>query len=179
MVCGVRKRSLAGEVVLAAMLLCGGCQSTPSAAAYHIEGSDLHEMQGSIDGYQEWHETIDLGHGVAESARIEVTSKGNGSLAICGQSFRVYDGHDNGSLFEPTMAHITFVDLDDDGYRDLVLTGLLVDTGEKGLLNLATPFVWTYRYDDGTCRFVPMVPVPDIGMPDELPVYDQTNTPQR
>jgi hypothetical protein len=152
----MRERMVFGIVGLA--LLMQACTSVHhEPEAFHIKQSVLHHPPEGIQGELEWSGDVDLGHGVVEPAIVEVTSKGNGGMTICGQSFRVYDAHNDGEVFEPYMANITFVDVDGDGYRDLVIyVGRRKTEGEeKGVVR---PYLRLLRYRSQSGRFEPFLP---------------------
>ena len=75
---------------------------------------------------------IVLASGVKMTATIEMSNKGNGSLRIGNLILWVVDSHDDGSYFEDMMLNIDFTDLDGDGIREMVLSGIQCFTDEKG-----------------------------------------------
>lgn len=62
---------------------------------------------------------------------FEKTSKGNGVLTIGGLGIRSYDAHRDTMLFEGFLLRHQFIDVNQDGYRDLVLSGIVLLLGEK------------------------------------------------
>jgi len=65
-------------------------------------------------------------------AKIEVSAKGNGSLRIANLDLKVFDGHADGVYYENEMLNVDFSDLDGDGKRELVISGIVCFTGDKG-----------------------------------------------
>jgi hypothetical protein len=65
-------------------------------------------------------------------AKIEVSAKHNGSRRIANLDLKVFDGHDDGAYYENEMLNIDFSDIDGDGKRELVISGIVCFTGEKG-----------------------------------------------
>ena len=105
-----------------------------------------------MPGELEWAGKVDIGDNLAEPARIEVTNKGNGFLEMCGQEFRVYDDHDDGVVFDPPFVRVTFLDIDNDGFRDLLICGMVRTTdGSDG--RCGGRFLQAYRSDIEVRRF--------------------------
>jgi len=138
---------------LTAIVSMQACTSAPDRSAFHIEREQLHAPRNGMQGELEWTGRIQIGPGIVEPVLIEVTSKGNGFLSICDQSFRVYDSHDDGIVLDPPFMHITFVDLNGDRFRDLVLLGARRSTENSDTASQ----VHVFRYDPKTRRFVPLV----------------------
>jgi hypothetical protein len=53
-------------------------------------------------------------------------------LEISNLKLHVFDSHDNGAFYEDGLLNIEFADLDGDGKRELVISGLVCFTDEKG-----------------------------------------------
>ncbi len=69
---------------------------------------------------------------VKMSAVIEVTAKGNGRMRIGNLDLKVFDSHDDGSYYENGLLNIDFTDIDGDGKRELIISGIVCFTDEKG-----------------------------------------------
>jgi hypothetical protein len=130
-----------------------GCGSGASLDAFRIDESMFYQPVGGVYNSQEWVGTVVIGHGVVEPAKIDVTNKANGRLHICGQYFRVYDGSSDLDLFDPYCLHITFVDLDGDGYRDLVLEGERLEQDDDDAPIRRISVLQVFRYDVEAGRF--------------------------
>lgn len=104
--------------------------------------------------YQAWKGEIRLGQDVSFPARLEVNSKGNGLLGICNLNLKVYDDHDDGRLYEGSLLRTVFTDLDEDGFRDLIISGRVLHTHEKsGQTESAEDVVFVYMFKPGTKQF--------------------------
>jgi hypothetical protein len=123
---------------LALLTILAGCASgtNQSEEQQHsvdrvvVDESDL--CPGKMQGEQVWRGRFDVSSATSLPATVEVTSKGNGWLAIANADVRIYDGHDDGNLFEPPMLRVLSRDVNGDGLMDLVVVGNRVHTGEKG-----------------------------------------------
>jgi predicted enzyme involved in methoxymalonyl-ACP biosynthesis len=93
---------------------------------------DLLEQDAEdIPGASSWEDTIEIHKDVLTNARIEVTSKGNGTLEVLNLSLRIYDSHDDTGVYKDQMLLIEFTDLNEDGYLDLMVTGIYHVTPEQ------------------------------------------------
>ncbi len=92
---------------------------------------------------------VDLGRGLVVDATSDITSKGNGTLNILNQSLFIYDAHDEGDVYEHGRLNVAFTDLDDDGYRDMVITGVVLYTYETGddVIADREAVTWVYTYE--------------------------------
>jgi len=91
---------------------------------------------------------IEIGRGVTLRAVVEETAKGNGTLLVGNLRLKIVDEHDDGAVYAGVMPHVEFADFDGDGYRDLVVSGVVEYTDEKGKEILdCESFVFLYRYD--------------------------------
>jgi len=129
------------------------CSADQPQGVIRIDDSMFQPPIDGIYGSEEWTGTIVIGDDRTELAMVEVTSKGNGHLTICSQMFRVYDSHGDLDLFDPSCLDITFVDLNNDGYRDLVLHGEIVESDDEEVFIRRVPVLQVYRFDDNLARF--------------------------
>lgn len=103
-----------------------------SAADITLTQDLLKQEDEGIPGSSAWHGEITLNKDVVTNASMYVTSKGNGGLEILNLSLKVYDAHDDEGLYQDHMLLIEFTDLNEDGYLDLMITGIYLITPEKG-----------------------------------------------
>ena len=109
--------------------------------------SDLVHPAVGMPGELSCEKEITLGRGVKLAAKIEVTAKGNGTLTIGKLKVAVFDDHNDGAFYEDEMLKTDFVDIDGDGFLDLVLSGIICFTDEKGDKVVGREaFVCIYKY---------------------------------
>lgn len=95
-------------------------------------------------------------------AEVAVSPKGNGSLAVSNLELMVYDNHDNGMIYGKEGVSITLTDLDHDGVKEIVISGVLVFTGEKESdPKVYSHFVRGYKYNTSTKKFKEILAVGD------------------
>ncbi|PYK98422.1 MAG: hypothetical protein DME19_12600 [Verrucomicrobia bacterium] len=112
-----------------------------------IAKSDLVHAADGMPGELSCEKEINLGRGVKLAAKIEVTAKGNGTLTIGKLKVAVFDDHNDGAFYEDEMLKTDFVDIDGDGFLDLVLSGIICFTDEKGDKVVSREaFVCIYKY---------------------------------
>jgi hypothetical protein len=105
-------------------------------------------------GEEQYRLNLEIGPDKLLKARIGVTSKGNGTLQIANLKLKVVDCHDDGAHYHRGWAHIDVADIDEDGWKDLVVTGIADYTEEKtGEVFEQEPFTFIYRYDPARAEF--------------------------
>ena len=115
-----------------------------------ISRKDLKPQPEGIPGEQGFKREIVLAPAVAMTATLDVSAKGNGSLRIGNLNLRVVDSNDDGSYYENEMLDIDFTDLDGDGKREMVISGIVCFTNEKGsavLRREAIVFIYKLQVD--------------------------------
>lgn len=129
---------------------------TPSIeVARFITTDDLAHDTDGMPGEKLCLKQIEIGPGISHTMKINLTAKGNGMMHLLNLSIPVYDSHDNGHLFEGFLLNIRFIDLDNDGYKDLVITGTRVSTGEKGnVVSGRDEVLRIFQFDSKEIRFV-------------------------
>ena len=106
--------------------------AAPNSTVERLSRKDLKPLKSEFPGELGLKREIVLASGVKMTATIEMSNKGNGSLRIGNLILWVVDSHDDGSYFEDMMLNIDFTDLDGDGIREMVLSGIQCFTDEKG-----------------------------------------------
>ncbi len=132
------------------LLLVLKAAAVPNTTAERISRKDLEPLKGGMLGEQGFKREIVLAPGVKMAATIEVSTKGNGSLRIGNLNLRAVDSHDDGSYYENEMLDIDFTDLDGDGKREMVISGIVCFTSEKGstvLRREAIVFIYKLQAD--------------------------------
>lgn len=106
--------------------------ATPTNTVQRISRKDLRPAKDGMPEEQELTKEVVIAPTVKFIARIEVSAKGNGSLQIANLNLKVFDDHSDGSYYENEMLSIEFADLDGDGKRELIISGIVCFTGDKG-----------------------------------------------
>lgn len=116
-----------------ALLLTVGCVEMRGEAAPAervIQGAELEVwFNASLQSSAPHQERVDLGGGLEAELALDASTKGNGLLTLLNLRLRVVDQHDDGLLF-PEPLGLGLIDLDRDGYLDVVATGPALLTGE-------------------------------------------------
>jgi hypothetical protein len=104
---------------------------TPSAKGQIVERAKFAADPEGLDGELRYDCAIDVGGGRRVPVSVTVTVRRNGTFKVANLSLRVWDEHDDGQVYEDGLLHVEFVDVTGDGFRDLVITGIVRHTGEK------------------------------------------------
>jgi len=105
--------------------------TSASVAAQVIRLEEFKPAKDRMPGEQRYERQIEIGHGIKLNARVDVTVRRNGTLRIANLKLRVLKEYDDGSVYVGGLLHVEFLDLTDDGFKDLVITGTVAHTGEK------------------------------------------------
>ena len=97
-----------------------------------IRRSDLKPAKHGMPGEEEVTKEVVVAPNVKLVAKIEVSAKGNGSLRMANLDLKIFDDHDDGIYYENEMLYIDFSDIDGDGNRELLISGIVCFTDEKG-----------------------------------------------
>lgn len=84
-----------------------------------------------MQGEMRYDRTVEVGRGVPLPVTIQVTARRNGTLKAANLSLRVLDEYNDGEVYEGGLLHVEFVDVTGDGFKDLIVTGIYVHTGDK------------------------------------------------
>ena len=106
--------------------------AAPSDTAGRISPKDLKPARDCLPEELELTREVIIARNIKLVAKIEVSAKGNGSLRIANLDLKVFDGHADGVYYENEMLNVDFSDLDGDGKRELVISGIVCFTGDKG-----------------------------------------------
>lgn len=92
---------------------------------------------------------IDFGLGLQIPIDFGITSKGNGGFSLPGLFLiRVYDRHDDGSYFKSGLLQNELLDIDEDGYKEILLWGVAIKTDENSERIIGEiPVVAIIKYD--------------------------------
>ncbi len=64
-------------------------------------------------------------------ARLEGTTKGNGTILIHNLLIRIFDQHDDGIIYKNGTLSLTTKDVTGNNIKEIILNGIVVYTGEK------------------------------------------------
>src|SRR5947209_2083767 len=96
-----------------------------------VDRRDFYHEPNSVQGELRYEKNIHVGGDVDAKVTIDVTAKGNGLMRVLNLTLKVFDTCDDGQVYVDGLLHVEFVDLKGTGYKDLVITGTVVHTGEK------------------------------------------------
>ena len=94
-----------------------------------IKKEDLKYSKETGDLYLE--KKIKISDTVETTIMLELTSKGNGLLQILGETLHIYDSHNDQAFYENGMLLVSFIDLDKNGFKDLLISGTVCYTSEE------------------------------------------------
>jgi hypothetical protein len=106
--------------------------AAPSDKVERISRKDLKPAKDGMPEEEALTREVIIAPNIKFVAKIEVSAKHNGSRRIANLDLKVFDGHDDGAYYENEMLNIDFSDIDGDGKRELVISGIVCFTGEKG-----------------------------------------------
>ena len=75
---------------------------------------------------------LNIGHGINVSYEFEITSKGNGAIVLPGILLRLYDNHNDLSYFKHGLLNNEVIDINSDGYKDILLWGTALTFDDDG-----------------------------------------------
>ena len=88
-------------------------------------------------------------------ANITKTARGNGHLEIGKLKLKIIDNYDDGAKYMDCSLHIDFEDLNDDGFNDMIVSGIVCYTHEKqDVVVKHENCVFIYMYSPSTDKFV-------------------------
>ena len=102
-----------------------------AAPSDRLERKELRPSKEGMPGEESIHREVDFGKKVKLKASIEVTAKGNGALRLGNLNLKVFDSHDDGVVYENELLTIDIADLDGDGARELIVSGIVVFTEDE------------------------------------------------
>ena len=105
--------------------------SCHEAAAQVIRLHDFEPQKDGMPGEEHWARRIKVGPGVTFPATVNVTARRNGMLEFANLKLRILKEYDDGMVYVGGLLHVEFIDISGDGYKDLVVTGTVIHTGEK------------------------------------------------
>ena len=112
-----------------AMLLLMALSRYSFAQTIHI--GDFKPDVNGMPGEQRYEKSIEVGTEADITAVVDVTARGNGILAFANLKLKVLDEHDDGLIYVGGLLYVEFVDVSEDGFKDVVITGTIANTGEK------------------------------------------------
>ena len=110
-------------------LLLGVLTSCGWAQVIRLE--EFKPAKDGMPGEREYRNKIEIGPGVQLDVTVDVTARGNGALRVANLNLRVLDEYDDGAVYVGGLLHVEFLDITGDGFKDLVIMGTVIHTGEK------------------------------------------------
>jgi len=74
---------------------------------------------------------LTLSKSITVPVTYDTTKKGNGTIAISNLVLRIFDQHDDGTVYQNDFLQLATKDLNSDGISELIFTGILKHTGDK------------------------------------------------
>lgn len=107
--------------------------------------------------------SVQVSYSLKVIGNFSITSKGNGVLQVPGVNIRLYDGHDDGVVFDSFLLNNELVDVDGDGFKDIVLWGTSILYDDKDDKEIGRrPVLSIFRFDPKTKKFINTVPSQDV-----------------
>ena len=98
---------------------------------------------------------VKIGLNKIVKANITKTARGNGHLEIGKLKLKIIDNYDDGAKYMDGSVHIDFEDLNDDGFNDMIISGIVCYTHEKqDIVVKHEDCVFIYMYSPSTDTFV-------------------------
>lgn len=119
-------------VLLSVSFLVLMCQVAKGDTTNRISRNELKPLEDGTPGELGLRKELVLATNLKMTAAIKVTTKGNGRMRIGNLNLKVYDSHDDGSYYENGLLSIDIPDINGDGTCELVISGIVCFTDEKG-----------------------------------------------
>jgi hypothetical protein len=114
------------------VLLSTGLIATSNSFSQVVERSEFVQPKDGISGSLRYMKSIQVSSKIAIDATLNVTAKGNGILDFANLHLKVFDDYHDEQVFDHEgLLHVEFVDVDGDGFKDLVISGIVRHMGEK------------------------------------------------
>ena len=127
---------------------------TRGASGQAIKLADFGSDPAGVPGERIWKQNIAIGPRVTLDATVNVTVRGNGILHIANLKLKVLDEYDDGHIYIGGLLDVEWVDLTGDGFKDLVITGTMANTGEKGTDPVTySTITQIYIFDPGKMQY--------------------------
>jgi hypothetical protein len=122
----------------------------------------LYTYQVGTPGTEDLNLKIVVSESISVNGRFSITSKGNGVLEVPGANIRLYGCHHDGVVFDGCLLNNELVDIDGDGFKDIVLWGTanLFDEDDKQVGE--RPVLCIFRFDPIVKKFINTVPSKDV-----------------
>lgn len=106
-----------------------GLAAVSPAQAIRLE--DFGPDKDGMPGEQRYQRQIEIGSTIKLDATVHVTVRRNGTLKVANLKLKILDECDDGLKFADRLLHTEFRDITGDDFKDLVITGTVIHTGEK------------------------------------------------
>lgn len=117
--------------------------------SFSANSTNLSEVLVSM-GTGETTTTQDVGNGEKVTFTFNKTSKGNGTLLLGDHTLlRIMDTHDDGYYYKEGLLRVDFEDITGDNLKELIISGIVLETSEKEVVTNEYPLVMIYSYKNG------------------------------
>ncbi|WP_028109744.1 hypothetical protein [Ferrimonas futtsuensis] len=95
-----------------------------------LTSKEVYDAEAPI--YWQIQKTVTINETITVPLLFEFSQRGNGSVKIKhGLWIRIYDCHNNSYIFEPCLMEQELLDINSDGFNDVLFESQLIYTGEK------------------------------------------------
>ena len=106
-----------------------------------------------IDKYYD--KMIEIGAAFKLKAYIEINHHGNGDIKIANLFLGIYDEHEDGAYYRNGLLDTDFVDINGDGFKDIVVSGAVCYTDDTEIYLMDEIVLFIYFFEPGTGKFIP------------------------
>lgn len=91
---------------------------------------------------------IVIGKGVKFTAKMEISARGNGILDFANLRLKIHDADPDIIFYENDLLDTDFIDIDGDGYKDIIISGIVcyVDDKNSDLVLKRESVVYIYMF---------------------------------
>jgi hypothetical protein len=112
------------------------------------------EILGAYDKEGGLKKTIIIGDNIKLIANIQMTPRGNGGLRIANLDLHVYDSYHDVAYYENDLLDIDFIDINKDGYKDIIVSGIVCyEHDKKNIILCREPVVFIYMFSPKKKKF--------------------------
>jgi len=141
-------------VVLLACILAKGLY----ADVERIMGTNtsLSWVWNNVNSSRIYKDTVKIADNYKASVVLKDFQDGNGYMEVGGLTLHISDGHSDGIEYKNSRLDVEFVDLDRDGYKDLICSGIVEYKNDGDEVYKTEDVIFIYRFDSTKKQFTPL-----------------------